>query len=240
MPALSKNRSRRDIPGLPNDPWYVNLNKDQNKRRLALSIFIIWLFHLSGLLGILLGYGEWFIPKTPVNLLLSGILFVWVFPIRKGAPLLLFLSFAMAGMVVEWIGVHSGLLFGSYAYGANLGPKWFGVPLLIGLNWALLGMGAGAISSKWVKGRLAGIVLGALLMTLLDMAIEPLAPRYDFWEFEGGHAPLSNYLSWFGIAVLFQWCYQRWKPEDGYFISAHLLMAQFVFFSVLTLYTYLY
>ena len=213
----------------------MNPDLKANKNPILIGIFLIWLFHLSGLLGILLGYADWFIPKTPLNLLLSAIVFIWAFPVRKGSPLYLFLAFAWAGMVVEWIGVHSGWLFGSYAYGENLGFKWFGVPLLIGLNWALLGMASGAVSTRWVSGKTGRILLGALLMTLLDFAIEPLAPVFDFWRFEGGHAPLTNYISWYAIAVLFQWGYQRWLPEGGARISLHLLAAQFVFFAPLAL-----
>lgn len=206
------------------------------KPALPAGIFLIWLFHISGLIGILIGYGDWFIPKTPLNLLLSALLFTWAFPLKKGPSLYLFIGFAIAGMTVEWIGVHSGWLFGQYTYGGNLGVKWYGVPLLIGLNWALLGLASGAVASRWVPGKVLRIFLGALLMTLLDLAIEPLAPIFDFWRFEEGHAPLSNYLSWFGVAALFQWAYQHWKPENGYTISMHLLGAQFLFFTGLCLY----
>ena len=48
----------------------------------------------------------------------------------------LFIGIAFAtGMLVEWIGVHTGYLFGSYDYGTVLGPKLLGVPLIIGINW---------------------------------------------------------------------------------------------------------
>ena len=41
-------------------------------------------------------------------------------------------------MLTEAIGVNTGLLFGTYEYGANLGFKIFGVPLIIGVNWTVL------------------------------------------------------------------------------------------------------
>lgn len=202
---------------------------------LPFGVFLIWLFHLSGLVGILIGYGDWFIPKTPLNLLLSGILFILIFPIQRRSTVLLFSGFALTGMIVEWIGVHTGLLFGSYAYGENLGLKIYGVPILIGLNWALLGFASGAVASHWVKNRFLSILLAAALMTLLDMAIEPLAPIFDFWEFEGGEAPWTNYTSWFLVACGMQFWYQRFKPENGYLISLHLLGAQATFFIALYL-----
>ena len=36
-----------------------------------ISVFIIWLFHICGLLGIIYGNREWFIAFTPINLFVS-------------------------------------------------------------------------------------------------------------------------------------------------------------------------
>ena len=42
-----------------------------------ISLFIIWLFHFCGFLGIAYGNTEWFITFTPVNLMISfALLFV--------------------------------------------------------------------------------------------------------------------------------------------------------------------
>ena len=213
------------MSGLPTD----------NKYFLPIGIFLIWLFHLSGLAGILLGYAAWFIPKTPLNLLLSGLIFIMAFPVLERKTLALFIAFAIAGMTVEWIGVHTGLLFGTYSYGENLGLKIYGVPILIGLNWALLGFASGALASRWVQNRILRVVVAAGLMTLLDLAIEPLAPIFDFWEFEGGIAPWTNYISWFLVACTMQYGYQVFKPDNGYRISLHLMGAQASFFAVLAL-----
>ena len=47
-----------------------------------------------------------------------------------------FISIAFLwGLLAEIIGVQTGILFGSYAYGETLGLKIFGAPLVIGLNW---------------------------------------------------------------------------------------------------------
>ena len=44
----------------------------------------------------------------------------------------------LLGFSVEYIGVKTGILFGEYSYGENLGLKLFGVPLIIGVNWVIL------------------------------------------------------------------------------------------------------
>lgn len=42
------------------------------------------------------------------------------------------------GIFLEYAGVTTGKIFGSYHYGRTLGTGWQGVPYLIGLNWAAL------------------------------------------------------------------------------------------------------
>lgn len=57
------------------------------------------------------------------------------------------------GIFVEFLGVNYGLLFGEYSYGSNLGPKVFGVPFLIGMNWVILTTISGSISNFIFKEK---------------------------------------------------------------------------------------
>src|SRR5689334_19642096 len=45
---------------------------------------------------------------------------------------------AIGGFVIDVIGVHVGVPFGSYHYSSALGTTLFGVPLAIGPAWAML------------------------------------------------------------------------------------------------------
>ena len=159
--------------------------------RENISIAIIWLFHLSGILGILYGNSEWFISATPLNLSINFVLLLincndhkWFFPIVA-------LGF-LTGMITEILGVQWGWIFGDYQYGEALGVKVLGVPLLIGVNWALLTIITGAIAQQFYQNILMRIIIGVGLMIFLDLLIEPIAPILDFWVFEGGEAPLQN------------------------------------------------
>ena len=103
------------------------------------SIFIIWLFSISGMTGILSpDYSDWFLSMSPINLLLTFIIilvnidnFKWHIVIAVAIPFSL-------GFIVEALGVNYGLIFGNYSYGENLGQKFIGVPIIICVNWALL------------------------------------------------------------------------------------------------------
>jgi putative membrane protein len=201
-----------------------------NKNFNLWAIAIIWLFHITALLGIGIGYEDWFISKTPLNLLISSVLLCWVYPINNSKKIIAFGLFWIGGMLVEWIGVHYGLLFGEYAYGENFGPKLDGIPYLIGVTWALLTFITASIASYLVHNKVAQIVLAATLMVLLDFFMEHSAPRFDFWNFEGGVVPLKNYVTWFVVAILFQGIIQLFNLKGDLKFSVNLYVAQLVFF----------
>lgn len=202
--------------------------------KTATGIFLVWLLHLSAIIGVLLGEAAWFIPKTPFNLLVCSGLLLWVFPLDTLKKAGLFCFIVLAGIGAEWIGVNTGFLFGTYSYGENLGPKIGGVPYLIGANWAVLSFCSGAVSNAWGLPRGLRVLFAGLLMLGLDYFMEGLAPAFDFWEFRGGEPPLWNYICWFGLAILFQGAFQGLRLDGNRGFSTNLLAAQFTFFIVLS------
>ena len=96
------------------------------------------------------------------------------------------------GLIVEILGVNYGLFFGEYSYGANLGPKIYEVPYVIGFNWVLLIIATGSVSYKIIKGKkIYKILFASFLMVLIDLLIEKSAPKLDFWEFVISPVPFS-------------------------------------------------
>lgn len=177
-----------------------------------------------------IGYYDWFISKTPLNLLVLFTLLVLNFPINTFKIAGVTLFFFSAGFLVEWIGVHYGFLFGAYHYGENLGFKLDGIPPLIGINWALLTLITAVIAQHMVSNILLRATLGAALMVGLDYFMEPSAPLFDFWHWEIGHAPLQNYITWFGIAFLLHLVYAYSNSKGPLKFSLHVYLAQLVFF----------
>lgn len=198
--------------------------------REKISIGLIWLFHLSAIIGISIGFETWFAAKTPLNLVLAFLLLVLNFPIDTPRKIWLAVTFFTMGMLAEWIGVHQGFLFGSYSYGNNLGIKLDGVPLLIGVNWCILVLITGAIANFLTRNNFLRIFTGAGLMVFLDFFLEHTAPRFDFWTFAGGIAPFKNYLAWFIIAIVMHVIFQAYKIRGNFRFSLHLYFAQLFFF----------
>ena len=206
---------------------YLGLLTKQN-----ISIFLIWLFHISGIVGIIYSDASWFVSATPINLLLSFILLLANTRLNKRLVFLL-LSCFTTGMAAEILGVRYGFIFGEYAYGAVLGVKLMEVPLLIGINWCILIFITGNIAqffsdSFWIK-----TFVGVALMLALDLVIEPVAPVLDFWIFTDGLASFHNYLGWGLVALPLQMTFHKWKITIEGFYPFHLYILQFLFFTIL-------
>ena len=199
-----------------------------------ICILIIWIFHFSGIFGILYGNSEWFINLTPLNLSVSFLLLVYVNK-NQFKTILFIITCFFVGMISEILGVNFGVIFGSYKYGDALGYKLFGVPLLIGVNWAILTISCSALSATLFESRFIKIIMGVFLMVLLDAVIEPIAPVLNFWEFEGGKAPLKNYLGWIIVAFPLNYFYHILNVKVNGTFTHHLYILNILFFSILLL-----
>jgi putative membrane protein len=202
------------------------------KFRLYLSLFILWLFTISGIFGVASSAQDWFLSLTPLNLLLSlAIVLLHIKTYDSKVVIALFIPFVL-GFVAEGLGVNFGLIFGTYAYGENLGYKVFGVPLMICVNWTLLTVATADVAKYFSNKIFISALIGAALMTGLDVILEVSAPRFDFWEFENGVVPLQNYIGWFVTAFIGHLGYQSFKVKSNKIISWHVLASILIFFSV--------
>lgn len=206
------------------------MNNFIGENKLWLSIGIIWLFHSSAIIGILLGNQDWFIEKTPINLGVSFFLFLWIYPIDNLKKIIALLIFFIGGMFAEWLGVNYQILFGEYTYGQNFGPKLGGVPYLIGAYWALLTFVTASILDYTSFPYRIKIIGAAGLMVLLDFFMEKSAPIFNFWTFTGGMPSFENYWTWFLLGIIFQIFLKIFKIQGSKVFSLHLYLAQLLFF----------
>lgn len=195
-----------------------------------ISAVIIWLFTISGIIGILIGYEDWFLPLTCLNLVIYLILIIWNAGFNKNLLLFLLIPFSI-GMITEFLGVNYGLIFGNYEYGNNLGAKIYGVPWIIGVNWAILVYCSAGLVIKIHKNIFLTSALAAMLMVLLDVVIERVAPKFDFWQFENNIVPIQNYVGWFFTAFLAHILFQKSVKVFHFKISLHIFIAILVFFT---------
>jgi putative membrane protein len=206
--------------------------KIEVKLMLLLSIF-----YMVGLLGILIPeYRFYFLGLSPFNLLLTLALFSLANREFDRMFVLLFSIICIVGFFVEVLGVATGAIFGVYHYGEALGMQGLNVPFIIGVNWYLLAMATyEAFHYKRIH-KLMRALLSAALMTFIDVLIEPLSAKLDFWYWSENIAPLQNYIAWFVVAFLFQLIIQQFRPQVNKTAAIFVIALQIIFFTSLHLF----
>jgi putative membrane protein len=110
--------------------------------------------------------------------------------------------------LAEEIGVRTGLIFGRYHYGDQLGLKLGHVPLLVPLGWFMMIYPSWVVAQALLRGvdvrRPASMValalVAALAMTGWDLVMDPKMAEEGIWVWEDGGpyfgVPLHNYVGW--------------------------------------------
>jgi putative membrane protein len=163
-----------------------------------------------GAVALFTPWRQWVLPLTPVHLLLSFFFLLrfqrWSLPLGSVAWRLA--AVMCVAFLVEVAGVHTGKIFGVYAYLPSLGPQLWDVPLIIGVNWAFLTVLALNSVPEAIEKPIHRAAVAAVTITLLDALIEKSAPFMDMWWFVDGKVPLDNAIGWvitgFAVALLVQ------------------------------------
>ncbi|MDB5032050.1 carotenoid biosynthesis protein, partial [Mucilaginibacter sp.] len=199
---------------------------------------LIILFHLVGLMGLSINISRpFFLQLVPYHLLLMLLILVFTHDRLNTKFALFFAVIFIIGFAVEWVGVHTGMIFGNYVYGDVLGLKLDAVPLIIGVNWFILIYSVGVLlQQSRIKPVWVRMPVGALILVLLDAAIEPVAVKFNYWHWAGNTIPITNYVCWFiiGLALLTIFEISRFKKQS--MVGAVLLVSQFIFFLALLSY----
>lgn len=211
----------------------MNLIQKRLPSRSALFICALYIIHLSALIGVYLGYIQWFLSKTWAILFLI-FLVLWDSLPKKNIkiswpiPAIFFIGF-----IGEWLGVKFGFLFGNYSYGVNLGMKLDDVPVIMGINWVILSLATRGIIQRFLNLPVTKILFSSVLMVSLDVLLEPLAPQLGYWSFDTMVAPLSNYMGWLIYSILIQVLLELVQFKGHFIISLHILIIQLLFFGSL-------
>jgi putative membrane protein len=206
------------------------------KKQLILIVILI-IFYTVGTIGILSpNYTNYFLSLSFFNLILSFIVILIATTKLTQKFLLFVLLCFVVGIVVELIGTKTGLLFGDYSYGKNLGIKISGVPIVIGINWAILIISSASITNRLHVSVLLKIILSAFLMTFLDVLMEPVAIESNFWNWTNNSIPFYNYLCWFFISLLLNYLYFTFNLVKSNKVYDALFIIMLVFFSLLNIF----
>lgn len=210
--------------------------KHLNNRLVLVARIFLFVIYLVGIVGISIpSLRRAFAILTPYTLLISaGILFAFhrKWNLRFIAAIIVI---ALAGFVVEVLGVQTGVIFGEYSYGPVLGIKLYQVPLIIALNWLMLIYCSYIIAGKLFRSALPRIAVAAALMVGMDLLMEPVAIALNMWDWEAAAPPFQNYAAWFAIAFVFAGLIHYLKIEVVNPLAGYLFFYLVMFFGVLNL-----
>jgi len=193
---------------------------------------VLYIFYTVGICGFLMPeFISFFKHLIPLALLLSFILLVVCQPKEfvKRLFIFVFTGIYFSGLIIEMIGVNTGVIFGEYTYGSNLGFKLFNTPIIIGLNWLILVYTTSSIFEKLSIHSAYKILMASSCMLVYDIVLEQTAPKLGMWNWNGKEVPLNNYLAWFIIAVIFQSVIKLAGIKTENAIAKNLFIIQFLF-----------
>jgi len=199
-------------------------------------LYFLILVYISGTIGFV-AYPAFFSPFTPYTLLLTCLVFLLHQPYNNPKFIRAFFLLALAGYLFEIIGVKTGLVFGHYAYGNALGIKVLNVPLIISLNWALLISCGIGVAYHFFKNKYVVLIVASTLVVLIDVLIEQVAFKMNFWKFDEGIAGIQNYVGWFLISFFL--CLASYKEliKVTYSSASIILILQVIFFGIIFFFT---
>ncbi len=226
-----------------------------SKKTLSIAkptvLLLVFIFCFFGIIGLANPSTQSFFKQfSSVNILFS-IFSIFVFQKKTTSRFVYFSSFVwIMGFFIECMGTNTGLLFGNYYYGETLGYKIFNTPVIIGGSWLLLTvLNANVIAYLFDKFKttsssikdtvkiqiLIKSFLASILMVLLDILIEPVAVKLDFWHWTNGVIPISNYLYWFLFSFIFQLIYFFTNQKEATKELNLFLLLQWLFFGILNI-----
>jgi putative membrane protein len=197
-----------------------------------LSLAVLGLVYLVGSLGIASPLRSTVLGLSAFNLVLTATLLSLNAESlgRRGFVALLLVG--VFGFSIEVLGVKTGAIFGDYAYTSRLGPKSFGVPWVIGLNWALLIHAVHAWVGRWGLPVMATATWGATVMAAFDWVMEPAAIALEYWRWATPVVPLRNYGAWWLLSFLMLVFVEKMGPRPRNRLAPWVLSAMIVFFLV--------
>lgn len=195
-------------------------------------LYFLILVYISGSIGFVVN-PPFFSPFTPYTLLLTCFVFLIHSPLADKKFIFAFFSVAFLGFIIEVIGVKTGLIFGKYSYGNGLGIKLLEVPLIISINWAMLIFAGITTVSRIFANKITVLIVASLVVTGIDLLIEQVAPKLDFWQFEGGLPGIHNYLGWIGVAFFTSYFFYPTIIKGNRTVSLIILILQIIFFTSL-------
>lgn len=200
-------------------------------KRIKYRAFLIAAIFIVGIIGHLISSISYLmIVMTPLILFIVGVLVIYTDSGQNPGILIRVFIIFISTLILEIIGIKTGLVFGEYSYTEVLGPAVLGTPLVIGLNWTVLILGANGIGRKIVKNHYLSSFFAAIILVLFDYIMEPVAIKLNYWQWQDSIIPLQNYAAWFVISFGFSFFISKVERQTDFLLASFTFMSELIFF----------
>lgn len=118
--------------------------------------------------------------------------------------------FGGGGLLMEAVGVATGVPFGSYSYADRLGPELLGVPVVVALAWTMMAWPCWVVAGRLTSTPVARAAVAGWALAAWDLFLDPQLVAAGHWTWahpEPGlpgttGVPLTNHLGWLLTAVV--------------------------------------
>jgi putative membrane protein len=128
---------------------------------------------------------------------------------RTGLGVLALVS--VVAVLVEALGLATGVPYGEYSYSDALGPTMLGVPFLVPLAWLMMAWPSWVLAARLApRSRPARVLVAAWVFAAWDVVLDPQMVQAGYWRWahpEPGlpgidTVPLTNLAGWLVAGLL--------------------------------------
>jgi uncharacterized membrane protein len=129
--------------------------------------------------------------------------------VRTGLGVLALVS--VVAVLVEALGLATGVPYGEYSYSDALGPTLLGVPFLVPLAWLMMAWPSWVLAARLApRSRPARVLVAACVFAAWDVVLDPQMVQAGYWRWahpEPGlpgidTVPLTNLAGWLVAGLL--------------------------------------
>jgi putative membrane protein len=162
----------------------------------------------------------------------------WIFCIKTLGVL------SVYAMIIEYIGLTTGLPYGNFIYTGDLGYKINGIlPVTVGLSWAPLMIGSIAITYTLTKNKIHRLILPVLILVLFDLVLDPASVAVGMWKYADTglyyDVPLQNFIGWFisgSIGSMIGYCLFKNTENKNILFLSYSFLISIVFWTLVSVF----
>jgi putative membrane protein len=141
------------------------------------------------------------------------------------------LILSLFSMIIETIGVVTGIPYGFFSYTQSLGAKIGVVPWTVSFGWVPLVIASWTLTDRFLKNQtsiLKKAIVGSVIITIFDLVLDPGAVALNFWVWSPQgvyyNVPISNFLGWIfsgfiGMIIILK-IMKNEKPDNNLLLTA--------------------